>query len=115
MMLTLWAIFNIVFSFDVCSVLAETTAFYKLCGEASSAALSDGFRRLGGRPEDLVLQSPTLPWGPSSMGTPGPFLLFAFEFTLAGPCLFPVIPFNGLGFPVNTPVFSGETGLREVR
>lgn len=115
MMLTLWAIFNIVFSFDVYSVLAETTAFYKLCGEASSAALSDGFRRLGGRPEDLVLQSPALPWGPSSMGTPGPFLLFTFEFTLAGPCLFPVIPFNGLGFPVNTPVFSGETGLREVR
>lgn len=113
-MLTLWAIFNIVFPFDVCSVLAETTASHKLCGEEPSAALSDGFRRLGGGPEDLALQSPTLPWGPSSMGTPSPFLLFEFEFTLAGPCLFPVIPFNGLGFPVNTPVFSGETGLREV-
>lgn len=114
MMLTLWAIFNIVFPFDVCSVLVETTASHKLCGEEPSAALSDGFRRLGGGPEDLALQSPTLPWGPSSMGTPSPFLLFEFEFTLAGPCLFPVIPFNGLGFPVNTPVFSGETGLREV-
>lgn len=113
-MLTLWAIFNIVFPFDVCSVLADTTALHKLCGEEPSAALSDGFRRLGGGPEDLALQSPTLPWGPSSMGTPSPFLLFAFEFTLAGPCLLPVIPFNGLGFPVSTPVFSGETGLREV-
>lgn len=47
-MLTLWAIFNVVFSFDACSVLAETTASYKLCGEAPSAALSDGLRRFGG-------------------------------------------------------------------
>ena len=53
-MLTLWAIFNIVFPFDVCSVLVETTASHKLCGEEPSAALSDGFRRLGGGPEDLV-------------------------------------------------------------
>lgn len=115
MMLTLWAIFNIVFSFDAFSVLAETIASYKLWGEAPSAGLSDGLRRFGGGPEDLALQSPALPWGPWSMGTLSPFLLFTFKFTLAGPCLFPVIPFNGLDLPVNTLVFSGETSLREVR
>lgn len=72
------------------------------------------WKALGGGAWKSWASKPHLGLGTLAQEYP-PAPLFTFEFTLAGPSTLPVIPLNGLGFPVNTPIFSAETGLREVR
>lgn len=100
-MLTLWAIFNIVFFLDVSSVLAEIPASRKLWWEAfNQPPCKMGLEGVMGAQKSWGFKAP--PWfeDPGPRVLPSPPLSFTYEFTLAGPCLLPVITFNGLSFPV---------------
>lgn len=115
-MLTLRAVFNILYFLDVSSVLAEIPAACKIPGGGLQSPSKMALESSVGAQKSWGFKAP--PWL-AGCGPKAPFnppLSITFEFTLFGLCLVPVIPFNGwVGFPVKAPFFSGETGLRDLR
>lgn len=100
-MLTLWAIFNILCFLDVSSVLAETPASCKLRGEEPQPPYT-----LEGSVGVWKSWCFKVWFGDRGLRAPsGPPLSFTLEFTLAGPCLLPPIPFNGPGLSCKYSVF----------
>lgn len=106
-MLTLWAVFNILFFLDVSSAFAEILAFRRSPARNLQPPRKMGMKGWGGHQKNWGFKAP--PWledpGPSI--PPRPPLSSTFDFTLAGPCLPLCLSLKWAGLSCKPPIFSG--------